>query len=219
METARVGDFAMNVRIKFCGFTQADDLKLAVALGVDAFGVVHFAGSKRHVALEIMPALRAAVPETKDLIALFVNPSVADVLAVIKALQPSLLQFHGDEPDAFCTQFGLPFIKAMAMGEGAGDIFKRQLDYPNASAFLLDGHAPGGLGGAGHAFAWRETIQLNKPVYLAGGLHACNVAEAIALVKPFAVDVSSGIESTPGVKDEKKMRDFISATHHIVDNT
>ena len=202
----------MSIRIKFCGFTQADDLKLAVALGVDAFGVVHFAGSKRHVALEIMPALRAAVPENKELIALFVNPSVAEVQAVIAALKPSMLQFHGDESDAFCAQFGLPFIKAMAMGEGASDIFKRQCDYPNASAFLLDGHAPGGLGGAGHTFAWCEPIQLNKPVYLAGGLTPENVAEAIALVKPFAVDVSSGIESAPGKKDAEKMREFVGAS-------
>jgi phosphoribosylanthranilate isomerase len=219
METARVGDFAMTIRIKFCGFTRADDLKLAVKLGADAFGVVHFAGSKRHAVLENMPALRAAVPENKDLIALFVNPSMAEVHAVMQALKPNMLQFHGDEPDAFCEQFGLPFIKAMAMGEGAGDIFQRQCDYPNASAFLLDGHAPGGLGGAGHTFAWSEPIQLNKPVYLAGGLTPDNVAEAIALVKPFAVDVSSGIESAPGKKDAKKMRDFISATQHLVDNT
>ena len=201
----------MSVRIKFCGFTQASDLQLAVALGADAFGVVHFAGSKRHVSLEQMPDLRAAVPEHKDLIALFVNPSVAEVQAVIGALKPSMLQFHGDEPDAFCAQFGMPFIKAMAMGEGAGDIFQRQKNYPNASAFLLDGHAPGGLGGAGHAFAWHEPILLNKPVYLAGGLHAGNVAEAIALIKPFAVDVSSGIESAPGFKDERKMREFVEA--------
>jgi phosphoribosylanthranilate isomerase len=99
----------------------------------------------------------------------------------------------------------------MAMGEGAGDIFKRQWDYPNASAFLLDGHAPGGLGGTGQAFSWQAPIVLNKPVYLAGGLHAGNVAEAIARIKPFAVDVSSGIESVPGVKDVKKMQDFILA--------
>jgi phosphoribosylanthranilate isomerase len=212
MGIARIRDPAMSVRIKFCGFTQASDLQQAVALGVDAFGVVHFAGSKRHVSLEHMPDLRAAVPEHKDLIALFVNPSVAEVQAVIAALKPNTLQFHGDEPDSFCAQFGMLFIKAMAMGEGADDIFQRQLNYPNASAFLLDGHAPGGLGGAGHAFAWHEPILLNKPVYLAGGLHAGNVAEAIALIKPFAVDVSSGIESAPGIKDERKMRKFVVAT-------
>lgn len=201
----------MNVRIKFCGFTQADDLRCAVTLGADAFGVVHFAGSKRHVMIEAMPELRQAVPDSKDLIALFVNPSRDDVLAVINSLNPSLLQFHGDESDNFCKQFGLPFIKAMAMGVGAGDIFQRQWDYPNASAFLLDGHAPGGLGGSGQSFAWNEPIKLNNPVYLAGGLHSGNVVEAIARVKPYAVDVSSGIESVPGVKDVKKMQDFILA--------
>jgi phosphoribosylanthranilate isomerase len=215
MGIARIRDPAMSVRIKFCGFTQASDLQQAVALGVDAFGVVHFAGSKRHVALEQMPNLRAAVPENKDLIALFVNPRVEEVDAVMDALKPTMLQFHGDEPDAFCAQFGMPFIKAMAMGEGAGDIFQRQCDYPNASAFLLDGHAPGGLGGAGHSFAWGNSIQLNKPVYLAGGLTPENVAKAISLVKPYAVDVSSGIESAPGKKDIKKMQNFISATQQL----
>ncbi|HWS39736.1 MAG TPA: phosphoribosylanthranilate isomerase [Arenimonas sp.] len=205
----------MNVRIKFCGFTHAEDLRHAVSLGADAFGVVHFAGSKRHVKIEAMSALRLAVPESKDLIALFVNPSSEEVLAVINSLNPNMLQFHGDESDDFCRQFGLPFIKAMAMGEGAGDIFQRQWNYPNASAFLRDGHAPGGLGGAGHSFAWQGPIELNKPVYLAGGLTPENVAEAIALVKPFAVDVSSGIEFSPGKKDAKKMRGFIQVVRAL----
>jgi phosphoribosylanthranilate isomerase len=201
----------MSVRIKFCGFTRAEDAALAATLGVDAIGVVHVPGSKRHVALDVMPALRAAVPSHIDLVALFVNPDADTVQAVIKALQPSLLQFHGDEPDAFCAQFGLQFIKAMAMGEGAGDIFQRQWDYPNARALVLDGHAPGALGGQGERFAWTDLPALDKPVYLAGGLHAGNVAEAIAVVKPYAVDVSSGIESSPRQKDAKKMREFVEA--------
>lgn len=201
----------MSVRIKFCGFTRAEDAALAATLGVDAIGVVHVPGSKRHVSLEAMPAIRAAVPAHIDLVALFVNPDADAVRAVINALQPSLLQFHGDEPDAFCAQFALPFIKAMAMGEGAGDIAQRQKDYPSAQAFVLDGHAPGQLGGQGERFAWVNLPALDKPIYLAGGLMPENVAEAIASVKPYAVDVSSGIESAPGVKDERKMRDFICA--------
>jgi len=201
----------MSVRIKFCGFTRAEDAALAATLGVDAIGVVHVPGSKRHVPLEAMPALRAAVPSHIDLVALFVNPDADTVRAVINALQPSLLQFHGDEPDAFCAGFGLPFIKAMAMGGDAGDIGQRQHDYPNARALVLDGHAPGALGGQGERFAWCNLPALDKPVYLAGGLDAGNVAEAIAAVKPYAVDVSSGIETAPGRKDEKKMRDFIRA--------
>lgn len=201
----------MSVRIKFCGFTRAEDAALAATLGVHAIGVVHVPGSKRHVPLEAMPALRAAVPEHIDLVALFVNPDADTVRAAITQLQPSLLQFHGDETDAFCAQFGMPFIKAMAMGEGAGDIAVRQKNYPNAQAFVLDGHAPGELGGQGECFAWANLPALDKPIYLAGGLHAGNVAEAVALVQPYAVDVSSGIESVPGIKDEMKMRDFIRA--------
>ena len=203
----------MSVRIKFCGFTRAEDAALAASLGVHAIGVVHVPGSKRHVPLEAMPALRAAIPKHIDLVALFVNPDADTVRAVIQALQPSLLQFHGDEADAFCAQFGMPFIKAMAMGEGAGDIAVRQKSYPSARAFVLDGHAPGQLGGQGERFAWKNLPSLDKPIYLAGGLTPVNVAEAIATVKPYAVDVSSGIESAPGVKDAMKMRDFIRAAH------
>ena len=201
----------MSVRIKFCGFTRAEDAALAAALGVHAIGVVHVPGSKRHVPLEVMPAIRAAVPEHIDLVALFVNPDADTVRATIEAMQPSLLQFHGDETDAFCVQFGMPFIKAMAMGEGAGDIAVRQKAYPSAQAFVLDGHAPGELGGQGECFAWANLPSLDKPIYLAGGLTPENVAEAIATVKPYAVDVSSGIESAPGVKDEMKMREFIKS--------
>lgn len=203
----------MSVRIKFCGFTRAEDAALAATFGVHAIGVVHVPGSKRHVTLETMPAIRAAVPAHIDLVALFVNPDSDTVRAVIQALQPSLLQFHGDEADAFCAQFGMPFIKAMAMGEGAGDIAVRQKSYPSAQAFVLDGHAPGQLGGQGERFAWTNLPVLDKPIYLAGGLTPENVAEAIATVKPYAVDVSSGIESAPGVKDAMKMRDFIRAAH------
>jgi phosphoribosylanthranilate isomerase len=201
----------MSVRIKFCGFTRAEDAALAAGLGVHAIGVVHVPGSKRHVPLEAMPALRAAVPKHIDLVALFVNPDADTVRATITQLQPNLLQFHGDEADAFCAQFGMPFIKAMAMGKGAGDISLRQKNYPSAQAFVLDGHAPGQLGGKGEGFAWNDLPALEKPVYLAGGLTPENVAEAIATMKPYAGDVSSGIESTPGVKDEMKMRDFIRA--------
>ena len=203
----------MSVRIKFCGFTRAEDAALAASLGINAIGVVHVPGSKRHVPLEAMPAIRAAVPTRIDLAALFVNPDAAAVRAVIQALQPSLLQFHGDEDDAFCAQFGMPFIKAMAMGAGAGDISLRQKNYPSAQAFVLDGHAPGQLGGQGESFAWKNLQSLDKPIYLAGGLTPENVAEAIATVKPYAVDVSSGIESVPGIKDAMKMRDFIRAAH------
>jgi phosphoribosylanthranilate isomerase len=199
----------MSVRIKFCGFTRAEDAALAALFGIDAIGVVHVPGSKRHVPLAAMQAIRAVVPMHIDLVALFVNPDAATVQAVIAALQPSLLQFHGDETDAFCAGFGLPFIKAMAMGGDAGDIGQRQKEYPSAQAFVLDGHAPGQLGGQGEAFAWTNLPALDKPIYLAGGLTPENVTEAIATVKPFAVDVSSGIESVVGVKDEAKMREFV----------
>lgn len=207
----------MSVRIKFCGFTRAEDAALAATLGVDAIGVVHVPGSKRHVPLQAMPAIRDAVPAHIDLVALFVNPDAETVRAVIAALQPSLLQFHGEEANAFCAGLGLPFIKAMAMGGEAGDIASRQHAYPDTQAFVLDGHAPGQLGGQGERFAWRYLPALDKPIYLAGGLTPKNVAEAIRTVKPYAVDVSSGIESAVGVKDEVKMHEFIKAVKLIAD--
>lgn len=203
----------MSVRIKFCGFTRAEDVAIAATLGVHAIGVVYVPGSKRHVPLDAMPALRAAVPKHIDLVALFVNPDADTVRAVMAALQPSLLQFHGEEANAFCAGFGLQFLKAMAMGGEAGDIAEREHAYPDAHAFVLDGHAPGQLGGQGERFGWTGLPALAKPIYLAGGLHAGNVAEAIRTVTPFAVDVSSGIESAPGIKDPDKMRDFIRAAH------
>jgi phosphoribosylanthranilate isomerase len=198
-------------RIKFCGLTRAGDVRLACETGVDALGFVFAAASLRRVAPADARALREAVAPMVATVALFLDNDEAEVAAAIKALRPALLQFHGAEPDAFCAGFGVPFLKTIPMGEGA-ELPEVVADrYPNAAAFLLDGHGPGQAGGRGEAFAWRPIPQLGRPVVLAGGLHDRNVGEAIAVMRPYAVDVSSGIECAPGHKDGERMHRFVEA--------
>jgi phosphoribosylanthranilate isomerase len=180
-------------------------------LGADAIGLVFTARSKRRVALQQAQAIRRALPPFVDAVALFMDDDAALVEQVIAAVQPDLLQFHGDETDAWCARFGHPYLKAVAMGEGAGALPRLQ-EYPSAAALLLDGHAAGEAGGSGKAFDWSLLPgDLPQPVILAGGLHAGNVGAAIRTARPWAVDVASGVESAPGIKDAGKLRDFIAA--------
>lgn len=195
-------------RVKFCGLTRPGDVRLACELGVDAIGFV-MAESPRRVQPGQLQGLRAAVSPLVEVVALFMNPRGSEVLDAIRRLRPNLLQFHGHENDAFCRGFGLPFIKTLAMGEGAADPVAASKRYPSALAFLLDGHGPGQAGGRGTAFDWSRMPRLDRPVFLAGGLAPGNVGEAIAAARPYAVDVSSGIESSPGQKDGEKMQQFL----------
>ena len=198
-------------RIKCCGMTRVEDARLAARLGADAIGLVFTARSKRRVALEQAQAIRRALPPFVDAVALFMDDAAALVEQVIAALQPDLLQFHGDEADAWCAQFGRPYLKAIAMGGGASTL-PRLREHPRAAGLLLDGHAAGEAGGSGKAFDWsRLPGDLAQPVILAGGLHAGNVGAAIRMARPWAVDVASGVESAPGIKDAGRLRDFIAA--------
>lgn len=199
----------MRTRIKFCGLVRPGDVRLAVELGVDALGVVFAAGSPRRVDLAAAGALRQAVPPLVDVVALFMDNPGSEVAQAIRALRPSLLQFHGGEEDAFCRGFGLPYIKTLPMGAGAEQAASARKRYPSATAFLLDGHGPGQPGGRGERFDWSRVPPLGRPVFLAGGLSAANVGEAIRAARPYAVDVSSGIESAPGRKDGEKMQQFV----------
>lgn len=199
----------MRTRIKFCGLTRAGDVRLACELGVDALGFVFAEGSPRQVAPDDARALREAVAPMVASVALFLDPDERAVAAAIKALRPSLLQFHGAEEDRFCAAFGVPFLKTLPMGEGAPAPEAVADRYPSAAGFLLDGHGPGQPGGRGVAFEWRPIPRLERPVVIAGGLHADNVARAIAVMRPYAVDVSSGIEMAPGHKDGARMQHFV----------
>jgi len=198
-------------RIKCCGMTRAEDAQLAAQYGADAIGVIFTARSKRQVGIAQAKAICAALPPFVSTVALFMDDEAAYVREVLKEVQPDLLQFHGDESDDWCAQFGHRYLKAIAMGEGAAAL-PRLRAYPRAAGLLLDGHGLGEAGGSGKAFDWSlMPTDLAQPLILAGGLSAANVAHAIRVAQPWAVDVSSGIESAPGIKDPEKMYAFIEA--------
>jgi len=198
-------------RIKCCGMTRVEDALLAAQLGADAIGLVFTARSKRQTTPARAREIVAALPPFVATVALFMDDDADRVRQVIDEVQPSLLQFHGSETDGWCAQFGRPFLKAIAMGEGAAAL-PRLREYPRAAALLLDGHGFGEAGGSGKAFDWSLLPrELAQPVILAGGLHSGNVAEAVRLLRPWAVDVASGVESSPGIKDPDKLAAFIHA--------
>ena len=198
-------------RIKCCGMTRVEDALLAAQLGADAIGLVFTARSKRQTTPARAREIVAALPPFVATVALFMDDDADRVRQVIDEVQPSLLQFHGSETDGWCAQFGRPFLKAIAMGEGAAAL-PRLREYPRAAALLLDGHGFGEAGGSGKAFDWSLLPhELAQPVILAGGLHSGNVADAVRLLRPWAVDVASGVESSPGIKDPDKLAAFIRA--------
>jgi phosphoribosylanthranilate isomerase len=206
---------AGRTRIKLCGMTRAPDVDAAVALGVDALGFVFYPPSPRHVDVAQAAALVARVPATVATVGLFVDASRAEIEAVLDRVPLTLLQFHGDESPADCAGFRLPYIKA-ARVTPALDLLDFAASYPDAQALLLDAHSAG-YGGSGKVFDWSLVPHaLIGPaavhrVVLSGGLNAANVADAIALLRPWAVDTSSGIESAKGIKDPDAMRDFVAA--------
>ena len=198
-------------RIKFCGITRPEDARLAVELGVDALGLVFTPRSRRRVDLATAAAIRRALPPFVAAVALFMDDEPGWIAQVIDAVQPDLLQFHGSETAEFAGAFARPYLKAVPMAS-VGDVAAYAAQHPAAAGFLLDSHAAGTAGGSGAAFDWtRVPRDFGRPLLLAGGLDAHNVAPAIALARPYAVDVSSGIEAAPGVKDAAKMRAFVDA--------
>ena len=202
-------------RIKCCGMTRVEDALLAARLGADAIGLVFTARSQRRVELSQATEIRRALPPFVTTVALFMDDDAALVHEVMRVVQPDLLQFHGQEDDAWCAQFGQRYLKAIAMGEGEPAL-SRLHDYPRAAGLLLDGHGLGEAGGSGRVFDWsRMPSGLLQPLILAGGLNPHNVAEAIRIARPWAVDVASGVEASPGIKDAAKMAAFIAAVRHI----
>jgi phosphoribosylanthranilate isomerase len=198
-------------RIKCCGMTRAEDALLAARLGTDAIGLVFSARSRRQVTIVQAQAIVRALPPFITVVALFMDDDAGFVREAIAAVLPDLLQFHGNESDRWCAQFGRPFVKAIAMGQGADDAARWQ-DYPHAAALLLDGHRVGEAGGGGKAFDWSRTPRdLDRPLILAGGLDPDNVAAAIRIARPWAVDVASGIETAPGIKDPARLAAFVRA--------
>ena len=197
------------VRIKFCGITRVEDARAAVALGVDAIGLVLTQKSPRYAGLERARDVRQSLPPFVSAVALFMDDEPGWIAEAVNALQPDLLQFHGNENAVECARFGCPYLKALAMGGGV-DVHAALAAHPRALGFLLDGHVPGGQGGSGSVFDWKRVpADFPRPLILAGGLSCDNVGSAILAGRPYAVDVSSGIESAPGIKDAEKMRRFV----------
>ncbi|WP_334178758.1 phosphoribosylanthranilate isomerase [Pseudoxanthomonas sp.] len=202
----------MHTRIKFCGLTRAEDVRLAVELGVDYVGLVFAPHSPRRLLLGQARMLRELVPEEIAVVALVMDNPRGDVEQIVESVQPDLLQFHGAEDDALAVSFGRPFWKAIAMGGQDDSVFASLSAYPGASGFLFDGHAAGEQGGSGQRFDWRRMpTSTDKPFLLAGGLSPENVGLALRTARPWGVDVSSGLETAPGIKDAEKMRRFVDA--------
>ncbi|HLF30914.1 MAG TPA: phosphoribosylanthranilate isomerase [Xanthomonadales bacterium] len=196
------------VRIKICGLTRAADMSVAVAAGADALGFVFVPSSPRCLQVSAAGMLCSQVPAFVCRVGLFLNQDARHVRSVLKQVPLNLLQFHGDEDAEYCRQFGLPYIKAVSMQSGQ-TVAAAEEQFHDAAGILADSHRPGGLGGTGEQLDWTQVLAGRLPLILAGGLNSSNVAAAIKIVRPWAVDVSSGVESSPGIKDANAIRQFI----------
>ena len=199
------------VRSKICGITRVEDALAAAEAGADAIGLVFYAKSPRAVSVKQARAIIAALPPFVTSVGLFVDASRCELGEILDAVPLDLLQFHGDETPAECDSYGRPYIKALRVKPG-DDIAAQVALYESARGVLLDTYVPGIPGGTGEAFDWSLVpADLRKPVILAGGLTTANVAQAIAQVRPFAVDISGGVESAKGIKDAAKIQAFMAA--------
>jgi len=202
-------------RIKICGITRAEDATAVVDAGADALGLVFYPPSPRAVDIAAAKIIVADVPAFVSVTALFVNPTVEEVQSVLDSVRIDLLQFHGDEEDAFCRQFNRPYIKALRVRQ-ASDLVASCLRFPNALGILLDSYKPGVPGGTGETFDWSLVPATPpKPIILAGGLAPENVAAAIEQVAPFAVDISGGVEAAKGIKDHGKINEFVKEVYRV----
>ncbi|TAN06986.1 MAG: phosphoribosylanthranilate isomerase [Rhodanobacteraceae bacterium] len=201
----------MRTRVKICGITRVEDALLACALGADAIGIVLTPTSPRCVPIKRARAIRDALPAFVTAVVLTHGLPADRVREIIAGVRPDLVQFHGLEDAAFCESFGVRYIKALGMA-GSVDVQAAANRHQHAVGFVLDGHPPGEQGGRGKTFDWsRVPRDLDRPVILAGGLNPDNVGRAIRAVHPWAVDLASGVEASPGIKDAAKMRAFFAA--------
>ncbi len=198
----------MRTRVKICGITRPADALAAAQAGADAIGLVFYPPSPRYLGTERAVEIRDALPPFVQTVALFVNPDAAQVAQVIGRVRPALLQFHGEEAPDFCAQFGMPFVKAVRVRPGV-DALEYLRRFPRAAAWLFDSYVPE-YGGVGESFDWALVPVTEKPVILSGGLSQANVAAAIRRVRPWGVDVSSGVEAAKGIKDAAKIAAFMA---------
>lgn len=205
----------MHTRIKICGIKHRDDALKAVECGADAIGIIFVEKSPRYASLTDARVIAESMPPFVTVVGLFMDADAETIREALKVVPLNLLQFHGDESPEFCDQFDMPYIKVLRMRENVNVVAFAQ-EYPNAAGILLDTYKKGVGGGTGHAFDWNlipDNVPL--PLILAGGLTPENVALAVETVKPYAVDVSSGVESAPSVKDHSKIEQFIKEVQRV----
>ncbi len=208
----------MRTRVKICGFTRAEDAVFASGLGVDAIGLVFYPASPRFVSIEKAAEIARTLPAFVSVVGLFVDAEPTLIRDVISRVRIDCLQFHGDEPPGACRLYDKPYIKAIRMRK-AVDIAGLEKQYHDAAGLLLDAYHPGVPGGTGSGFDW-DLIPKNPalPIILAGGLTPENAGQAVRAVKPYALDVSSGVEAGKGIKDAAKMAAFIRKTNQTIEN-
>ncbi|MEX0951404.1 MAG: phosphoribosylanthranilate isomerase [Gammaproteobacteria bacterium] len=204
-------------RIKICGITRPEDGVAVAHAGADAIGLVFYAPSPRAVSIAQAQAVAAALPPMVTKVALFVDAEPALVESVLAAVPIDLLQFHGDELPADCDRYAVPYIKVAKLQAGF-DLLSYSCRYPNACGILADTYSAAAQGGTGETFDWSLLPpRLDKPLILAGGLTPANVADAVRRVRPFAVDVSGGVEAGKGIKDTAKITAFVNEVQHVDD--
>jgi phosphoribosylanthranilate isomerase len=199
----------MRTRVKICGFTRCDDALYAAYCGVDAIGLVFYTPSPRHVEIEQARRITDALPPFVTVVGLFVDAAEEEVEETLKRIPIDLLQFHGDETPDYCRSFAHPYIKAVRMRDHV-DVQRVAKEHATAAGLLLDAYHPAAKGGTGSRFDWsRIPSECDRPIILAGGLTADNVRSALETVRPYGLDVSSGVESSRGIKETMKMNSFL----------
>ena len=202
----------MRTRTKICGITRLEDAQASIEAGCDALGFVFYKESPRYIALDAFKAIAKALPPFVTKVGLFVNAEPVDIQKAIQSGLIDLIQFHGEETSQFCRQFEFPYIKAVGVSSSV-NLLQYEKDFYDADALLLDASHEHLKGGTGQTFDWNLIPNsLSKPVVLAGGLTVDNVKEAIKQVKPYAVDVSGGVEESKGIKNSLKIQAFIKET-------
>lgn len=203
------------VRVKICGITRPEDALAAAQAGADAIGLVFYPSSPRHVDPATAARIVQSLPPFVTSVGLFVNASEAEVRDVLSQVPLDMLQFHGDEPDGFCRQFGLPYLKALRV-QPDDDLDALAAQWPGATGILLDSFKPGVPGGTGERFDWSMIpAKRSWTLVLAGGLESDNVRQAIDLAQPWAVDVSGGVEASKGIKDPEKINAFVHEVKRV----
>lgn len=205
----------MSVKVKICGITNLDDAQAAVECGADALGFMFFAQSARNVSVDVAAQIVSRLSPYVLKVGVFVDPDPELVMSAITHCGVNLLQFHGEESPDFCRQFGMMSMKAFRIRDASS---LEALPAYATDAWLLDSYVAGKQGGTGEKFNWDLAIEarrLGRPIFLAGGLTPLNVAEAVQQVQPYGVDVSSGVEASPGRKDHRKIQAFIKAVRSV----